>query len=100
MGHFTYLGSIISNDATVSKDLDNRLPKASSFLGRLSKRVWQSFALPLNEDPCIQSHHCSYPPVLCRDLSSLPEADEATWVVPPMLLALHPWHHMATLRVK
>ena len=26
--HFTYLGSVISNDATVSKDLDNRLSKA------------------------------------------------------------------------
>ena len=28
--HFTYLGNVISNDATVSKDLDNRLSKASS----------------------------------------------------------------------
>ena len=45
--HFTYLGSIISNDATVSKDLDNRLSKASSSFGRLSKRVWQSHSLCL-----------------------------------------------------
>ena len=37
--HFAYLGSIISNDATVSKDLDNPLSKASSSFGRLSKRV-------------------------------------------------------------
>ena len=28
--HFNYLGSVISNDATVNKDLDNRLSKASS----------------------------------------------------------------------
>ena len=28
--HFTYLGIVISNDATVSKDLDNRLSKASN----------------------------------------------------------------------
>ena len=28
--HSTYLGSVISNDATVSKDLDNRLSKGSS----------------------------------------------------------------------
>ena len=34
--HFTYLGSVISNDATVSKDLDNRLSKASRSFGRLS----------------------------------------------------------------
>ena len=46
--HFTYLGSVISNDATVSKDLDNRLSKASSSLGRLSKRVWQSHSLRLS----------------------------------------------------
>ena len=46
--HFTYLGSVISNDATVSKDLDNRLSKASSSFGRLSKRVWQSLSLRLS----------------------------------------------------
>ena len=33
--HFIYLGSVISNDATVSKDLDNRLSKASSSFARL-----------------------------------------------------------------
>ena len=29
--HFTYLGSVMSNDATISKDVDNRLSKANSF---------------------------------------------------------------------
>ena len=48
MEHFTYLGSIISNDATVSKDLDNPLSKASGSFRRLSKRVWQSEALHLS----------------------------------------------------
>ena len=43
--HFTYLGSVISNDATVSKDLDNRLSGATSSFGRLPKRVWQSHLL-------------------------------------------------------
>ena len=37
--HFTYLGSTISNDATVSKDLDDHHPPP---FGRLSKGVWQS----------------------------------------------------------
>ena len=46
--HFTYLGSVISNDATVSKDLDNRLLKANNSFGRLSKRVWQSHSLHLS----------------------------------------------------
>ena len=43
--HFTYLGSVISNAATVSKNLDNRSSKASSSFGRLSKRVWQNHSL-------------------------------------------------------
>ena len=46
--HFTYLGSVISNAATVSKDFDNRMSKASSSFGRLSKRVWQSHSLRLS----------------------------------------------------
>ena len=46
--HLTYLGSIISNDATVSKDPDNHLFKAGSSLGRLSKKVWQSHSLRLS----------------------------------------------------
>ena len=37
-----------SNDATASQDLDNRVSKASSSFGRLSKRVWQSHALRLS----------------------------------------------------
>ena len=45
--HFTYLDSLISNDATVSKDLDSRLSKASSSCVRLQKRVWQSHSLRL-----------------------------------------------------
>ena len=45
---FTYLGSVISSDATVSKDLDNHLSKASSSFRRLSKRVWQSHSLHLS----------------------------------------------------
>ena len=48
MEHFAYLGSVISSDATVSKDLDNRLSKAISSFGRLSKRVWQSHSLRLS----------------------------------------------------
>ena len=46
--HLTYLGSVISNYAIVSKDLDNRLSKASGSFGRLSKRVWQSHLLHLS----------------------------------------------------
>ena len=46
--HFTYLGSVISNDATVNKDLDNRLARASSAFGRLHKKVWQNHSLRLS----------------------------------------------------
>ena len=44
---FTYLGSVISNDASISKDIDNRLSKASSAFGRLRKRVWDNHSLRL-----------------------------------------------------
>ena len=46
--HFTYLSSVISIDATVSKDPVNRFSKASSSFGRLSERVWQSHSLRLS----------------------------------------------------
>ena len=41
-------GNVISKDATVSMDLDNRLSEASSSFGRLSKRVWQNHSLRLS----------------------------------------------------
>ena len=43
--HFTCLGSVISNDATISTELDNSWSKASSTFGRLSKRVWQPLCM-------------------------------------------------------
>ena len=46
--HFTYLGSVISNDATVSKDDDNLLSKVRSSFRRMSKRVWHSRPLRLS----------------------------------------------------
>ena len=45
---FTYLGSIISNDATVTKDVDSRLAKASSSFGRLQQRVWRNHSLRMS----------------------------------------------------
>ena len=45
--HFTYLGSVMSNDATIDKGLNNQLSKASSSFGRLYKRVWNSHSLRL-----------------------------------------------------
>ena len=62
MKHLTYLGSVSYIDAPVSKDLDNRLSKASSSLGRLSKRVWQSHALCLSTK--IQVYRAVVVPIL------------------------------------
>ena len=95
--HFTYLGSVISNDATVSKDLDNHL---SVLLEDCQYYMAEPFAPPLHEAPGIQGCGRSHPSVRCRDPSLLSEADQATGAVSPMLLALHPWHQMAKLRVK
>ena len=71
MEHFTYLGSVISSDATVSKDLDNCLSKASSSFGRLSKRGWQSHSLHLSTK--IQVYRAV-------DISTL-LCDAETWVL-------------------
>ena len=69
--HFTYLGSVTSNNATVSKDLDNRLSKASSSFGRLSKRVWQSHSLRLSMK--LQVYRIVVIPILLYDAE--------TWVL-------------------
>ena len=60
----------------------------------------ESLALSLHKDPDIKGRCRSHPPVRCRDLGSLSEADQATGTVSPTLLALHPWHQMARPRVK
>ena len=60
--HFTYLGSVISNNATVSKDLDNRLSKASSsFWKTVKESMVEPLAPPLHKDPGIQSRR-QFPP--------------------------------------
>ena len=59
-------------------------------IGRCAKdRAYQNLG--------IQGRRCSRPPVRCRDLGSLSEADQATGAVSPTLLALH---QMARQRVK
>ena len=88
-----------------------KIVKESVSSGRLSKTLcfpWEivkesvaeSLAPPLHEDPHVHSRRCSHPPERCRDLGSLPEADQATGAVSPTLLALHPWHQMAKPRVE
>ena len=71
MEHFTYLGSVISSDATVSKDLDKRLSRANSSFGRLSKRVWQSHSLRLSMK--LQVYRIVVIPILLYDAE--------TWVL-------------------
>ena len=47
---FTYLGSAISNDATMDKDIDNHLAKVHSSFGHLEKHVWKkSLIVPGNK---------------------------------------------------
>ena len=60
----------------------------------------ESLAPPLHKDAGIQGRRRSHPPVRCRDLGFLSEADQAAGAVSPTLLALHPCHQMARLRVK
>ena len=60
----------------------------------------ESLTPPLHKDPGIQGHHRSHPPVRCRDLGCLVEADQATGAVSPALPTFHPWHQMARPRVE
>ena len=38
----TYLGSTINSDAKIDREIDNRLAKSNSALGRLYNRVWKN----------------------------------------------------------
>ena len=99
--HVSYLGNVISSDATVNKDLDNRLSKASSSFGRLSERVWQSHSLRLSTK--IQIYRAVGVPTLpysAETWCSLSETDQVTGAVSPTLLAVHPWHKMARPHVE
>ena len=46
-GHFTYLNSVMFNDATTNKDLENAYPNSS--FGILVKRVVQNQSAPSHE---------------------------------------------------
>ena len=81
--HFTYLGSDISSDATVSMDLDNRI----SF-GRLSKRVCQRHSL------CLSTKLQVYRAVVVTTLLYGVE----TWVLYRKQIRLLEWFHQRCLR--
>ena len=44
---FKYLGSIISNDSTIDKEISNRIQQASVAFGKLSNRVWENREISL-----------------------------------------------------
>ena len=46
--NFSYLGSIISNNFTLDKELNTQVGKAATLVGRLSKRVWPNKSLTLH----------------------------------------------------
>lgn len=46
--HFTYLGSIISNNLLLDSEIDKRIAKAASVMARLSNRVWSTKQLTSN----------------------------------------------------
>ena len=87
MQHFIYLGSVISNNATVSKDLDNRLSKSSSSFGRLSKKVRQSYSLRLSTK--IQVYRAVVVPTLLYSAE--------TWVLYRKQITLLQWFHQCCL---
>ena len=88
------------SSSEMSTDKDNS-SKSQQFLWKTVKEsMAEPFAPSLHEDPGIQGRRRSNPPVRCRDLRSLSEADQTTRAVSPTLLALHTWHQMARPRAE
>ena len=46
--NFKYLGSIVSNDASMDAEITARIAKATAAFGRLSKRLWTNNGIQLN----------------------------------------------------
>ena len=97
--HFTYLGSVIANDATTTKDVDNRIAKASSSFGRLQKRVWQNHSLRLSTRIQASLQGCSphHPSLRGRNLGPLQKATQTVGTLPPEVPEIHHGHHVAGL---
>ena len=93
--HFTYLGCVISNNASQQGSWQPFVQSQQFLWKTVRESVAESVTPSLHKDPDIQGHHHSYPPVQCRDLGSLSEPDQATGAVSPMLPVFHPWHQMA-----
>ena len=45
---FKYLGGIVSNDASIDKEINARIAKATSAFGRLTKRLWTNKGIRLD----------------------------------------------------
>ena len=39
---FTYLGSILANDGSITEDINGRIAKAAYTFGRLKRAIWDS----------------------------------------------------------
>ncbi|KAI8513321.1 hypothetical protein Bbelb_099600 [Branchiostoma belcheri] len=46
--HFTYLGSTVTQNLSLDKELDRRIAKAAGVMTKLAKRVWDNNLLTLN----------------------------------------------------
>lgn len=92
MKQFTYLDSISSNDATITKDLDHGLAKASSSFGCLQHRgFWRYITWP-SEKSCHQ--HSS---VCCGNLGAVQKTHTAARTLPPKLPVIHHGNTLAGL---
>ena len=92
MKQFTYFDSISSNDATITKDLDHGLAKASSSFGCLQHRgFWRYITWP-SEKSCHQ--HSS---VCCGNLGAVRKTHTAAGTLPPKLPVIHHGNTLAGL---
>ena len=87
-GHLlTYLSSVISNDAMITKDLDHLLAKASSSFGHLQHRMWQSHPLRLMTKVRVTWQLSSALFCMLWNLGAVPKAYTAAETLPPVVTA-------------
>ena len=100
MERFTYLGSIIASDATVSKDLDNHLSKANSSFGSC-QREYGRVTRSASPQRSRYTGPSLFPPSCTVQKPGFSiGSSQTTGVVSSMLLMLHPWHQMARLCIE
>ena len=70
VSEFKYLGSVITEDASVQKEIQTRIQKASAAFSRLYQRVWSRKTLTLKTK--VSVYKTMVLPILTQDYETFP----------------------------